>query len=61
MKSAKTDTIYYLYTESKKNDTNELIYNQKQMHRHRKQTYGYQREKVEEEYIRSLGLTDIHI
>ena len=49
MKSAKTDTIYYLYMESKKNDTDELIYNQKQTHRHRKQTYGYQREKVEEE------------
>ena len=28
-----------------KNDTNELIYKQKQTHRHRKQTYGYQRGK----------------
>ena len=26
-----------------KNDTNELIAKQKQTHRHRKQTYGYQR------------------
>ena len=26
-------------------DTNELIYKQKQTHRHRKQTYGYQRGK----------------
>ena len=30
---------------SLKNDTNELISKQKQTHSHRKQTYGYQREK----------------
>ena len=30
----------------KKNDTNELITEQKQTHRFRKQTYGYQRGKV---------------
>ena len=29
-----------------KYDTNELIYEQIQTHRHRKQTYGYQRGKV---------------
>ena len=32
-----------------KYDTNELILNQKQTHRHSKQTYGYQRGKVQEE------------
>ena len=30
----------------KKNDTNELTYKKKQLHRLRKQTYGYQRGKV---------------
>ena len=29
-----------------KNDTNELITERKQTHRFRKQTFGYQREKV---------------
>ena len=29
-----------------KNNTNELIYKQKQTHRHRKQTFGYQRGKA---------------
>ena len=43
-----------------KNDTNELIYKQKQTHRYRKQTYGYQRGKRGEGYIRILGLTDMH-
>ena len=28
-----------------KNDTNELIYKAEQTHRHRKQSYGYQRGK----------------
>ena len=33
-----------------KNDTNELIYKAEQTHRLRKQTYGYQRGKVGEEW-----------
>ena len=37
---------------SKKNNMNELIIKQKQTHRHRKQTYGYQGEMggINEEY-----------
>ena len=31
---------------------------QKQTHRYRKQTYGYQRRGVREGQIRSMGLTD---
>ena len=31
----------------KKNHRNELVYKTKQMHRHRKQTYGHQRESVQ--------------
>jgi len=43
----KTNTIrYHLHVESKKNDTNELITEQKQTHRFRKQTCGYQRGKA---------------
>ena len=34
------------YMRDQKNDTNELIYKQKQTHRIRKQIYGYQRGKV---------------
>ena len=34
-----------LLTCNLKNNTNEFIYKQKQTHRHRKQTYGYQRRK----------------
>ena len=41
-----------------KYDTNELM-KQKQTHRHRKQTYSYQKGKgVEEGWIRSLRLAD---
>ena len=44
----KTNTIgCHLYVESKKKkkDTNELISKWKEIHQHRKQTYGYQRKK----------------
>ena len=34
-----------------------LFTEQKQTHRHRKQTYGYQGVNVGEGYVRSLGLT----
>ena len=39
-----------------------LFTKQKQTHRHRQQTYGYQRRKVgwEEGYSEGLGLTDTH-
>ena len=37
---------YHLYVESKKNDTNELIYKTgTDSQEHQKQTYSYQREK----------------
>ena len=35
-----------------------LITKQKQTHRHRKETYGYQRGKRGEEEIGGIGLTD---
>jgi len=41
----KTNIWYPLYVESKKYDTNEFIY-KTESDSHRKQTYGYQREKV---------------
>ena len=42
-----------------KNNTKTLYTKQKKTHRHRKQTYGYQRgERGEEGQIRSMGLTD---
>ena len=34
---------YHLSVECKKNDMSELLMKQKHTHRHRKQTYGYQR------------------
>ena len=37
--------IYHLYVESKKIIQINLFTKQKQIHRHRKQTYSYQREK----------------
>ena len=37
--------IAYMWNQKKK-DTNELISKQKQTHKHRKQTYGYQREGI---------------
>ena len=37
-----------------------LFKKQKETHRHRKQIYGYQRGKVGEGWIRSMGLTDTH-
>ena len=38
-----------------------LFTKQKQTHRHRKQTYGYQRGKgIGRDKIRRLGLTDMH-
>ena len=41
----KTSIIWYhLHVESKKKDTNELIY-KTETQRHRKQTYGYQKGK----------------
>ena len=43
----------------KKNDTNELITEQKQTHRFRKQTYGYQRGKVGRGINQEFG-TNIH-
>ena len=46
VRQRKTSIIqYHLYVESKKNDINKLITKQKQIHRHRKQTYSYQRRK----------------
>ena len=36
---------YHLYVESKKMIQTNLFLGQKESHRHRKQTYGYQREK----------------
>jgi len=39
--------IYYLYMESQKMVQMHLFTKQKQIHWHRKQTYGYQRKKVE--------------
>ena len=43
----KTNIIYYyLYVESKKMIQMNLLKKQKQTHRHRKQTYGYQRGNV---------------
>ena len=56
----KTNIIWYhLYVESKKNDTNELTYKQKQTHRHGKQTYGHQRGKVGGRD--KLGVWDWHV
>ena len=53
---SKTNNWYYSYVESK-NNTNELILKHKYIHRHRKQTYGYQRVRRE---VRSdkLGVWD---
>ena len=43
----KINIIWYnLYGKSKNSDTDEFTYKQKQIHRHRKQAYGHQREKV---------------
>ena len=42
----KTNIRYYLYVKSKKITQMNLFAKQKQTHRHRKQTYGYQRGKV---------------
>ena len=41
----KTNTTYHLYVESKKIIQINLFMKQKQIHRQRKQIYGYQREK----------------
>ena len=58
-KSDKDKYIWYcLYVETKKCDTNELT-KQKQIHRIRKRTYGYQRGKVTERD--KLGVWDWHI
>ena len=38
--------IIYMWNQ-KKNHRNELVYKTKQMHRHRKQTYGHQKENVQ--------------
>ena len=43
--------------ESKKNNNN-LLTKQKQTQKHRKQTYGYQREK---EWRKNIGAWDYHI
>ena len=37
-----------------------LFTKEKQSQRHRKQTYGYQKGKEWEGYIRNLGLTETH-
>ena len=43
----KTNIIrYHLYVESKKMIQMNLFTKQKETHKHRKQTYGYQREKA---------------
>ena len=42
----KTNIWYHLYVESNKMIQVSLFTKQKQTHEHRKQTYGYQREKV---------------
>ena len=52
---------YHLYVESEKMIQMNLFIKQKQTHRLRKQTYGYQRGKAGEEgEIRRLGLTYTH-
>ena len=48
---------YHLYVESKKMIQMNLFTKQKQTHRHRKQTYGYQGERWGG-WIKSLGLAD---
>ena len=47
--------ILYMW-KLRRNDTNELIYKQKQIHRHRRQTYSYQRGKGQARDI--LGVWD---
>ena len=44
----KTSIIYHLYVESKKIIQMNLFIKQRQTYRHRKQSYGYQREKGRE-------------
>ena len=46
-----------IYMWNLKNNTNELFTKQKQTHKHRKQSCGYQRVRGERE-ISSMGLTD---
>ena len=43
----KTNIVLLICGIFKKKDTNELIQKNRNTHRHRKQTYGYQREKFE--------------
>ena len=51
----KANTIWYhLYVECKK--INEIIYKTEQTHRHRMQTYGYQRGKRREEVNEDFGI-----
>ena len=38
----------------------DLFTKQNQTHRHKKQTYGYQRERGGQGQIKSMGLTDIY-
>ena len=42
---AKTNIRYHLYVKSKKKIQINVFIKQKEIHRHRKQTYGYQRGK----------------
>ena len=44
-KEKMNNICYHLYVESFFSITNDLFSKQKQIHRHRKQTYGYQRGK----------------
>ena len=48
-----------LYVELKKMIQINLFTKKKQTHRHRKQTYGYQTEKVGK-HIKNLGIADTH-
>ena len=50
------DIEYHLYVESKKMIQMNLLTKQKQTHRHRKQIYGYQREKGRGGINQELGI-----
>ena len=49
VRQRKTNIWYHLYVESQRMIHINLFISQKQIHRHRKQTYGSQRRKVEGE------------
>ena len=51
--------IFFFWEKKKKLQMN-LFTKQKKAHRHRKQTYSYQRGKKGDKYIRNLGLTCMH-